>query len=408
MARQKRKRAYGSGCVVQRGNRWRIKWYEDGKARYKGGYTSRDEGELVLKQIGADLAHGRPGPKTDKAPTLGTLFQLWIERREKTHRSAKEDLYRWRKHLKPWLATRRPHEVTPALLRKIIEAKLSEGLSSTTVRLLVMEVSGFFTDIVEQGHATHNPMRILPRSTRRLIRPAHDPRTTPFLEKKDDIRRVYLALSEHEPVHIAFALGVFAGLRTGETLGLRWEHVDLRSRRMHIRESVDGPLKDDDSRVVPIIDTLLPILKAWKLKTGGQGTVVPPMRSDGQFCDDHTLRDRLRPILVHLKLLPANDTDQDNAGKRRPRLTWYRCTRHTFASHWVMDGRPIEKLKEILGHSTVQVTERYAHLKVDLFRPEDLAALTVDLAPGAARTGAIGATLVPDEEETAPSDAINS
>jgi hypothetical protein len=54
-------------------------------------------------------------------------------------------------------------------------------------------------------------------------------------------------------------------------------------------------------------------------------------------------------VLRALKLLPANDTRQDAAAKRRPRLNWYRCTRHTFASHWVMDGRPIEKLKEILG-----------------------------------------------------------
>jgi hypothetical protein len=46
-----------------------------------------------------------------------------------------------------------------------------------------------------------------------------------------------------------------------------------------------------------------------------------------------------------------------------------------------MDGRAIEKLKEILGHSTVQVTERYAHLKLDLFRPEDLVAMAVDLTP---------------------------
>jgi hypothetical protein len=55
-----------------------------------------------------------------------------------------------------------------------------------------------------------------------------------------------------------------------------------------------------------------------------------------------------------------------------------------------MDGRPIEKLKEILGHSTVQVTERYAHLKLDLFRLEDLAAMAVDLTPGETRTGAFG------------------
>jgi hypothetical protein len=63
---------------------------------------------------------------------------------------------------------------------------------------------------------------------------------------------------------------------------------------------------------------------AWKLKTGGKGAVVPPMRSDGRHCDDHTLRDHLGRVLRTLKLLPANDTHQDAAAKRRPRLNWYR------------------------------------------------------------------------------------
>ena len=48
------------------------------------------------------------------------------------------------------------------------------------------------------------------------------------------------------------------------------------------------------------------------------------------------------------------------------------------------------KLKEISGHSTVQVTERNAHLKTDLFSPADLAAMSVDLTPGDAKTGTIG------------------
>jgi len=55
-----------------------------------------------------------------------------------------------------------------------------------------------------------------------------------------------------------------------------------------------------------------------------------------------------------------------------------------------MDGRPIEKVKEILGHSTVQATERYAHLKTDLFSAADLAAMTLDLTPGDANTGTVG------------------
>jgi hypothetical protein len=56
------------------------------------------------------------------------------------------------------------------------------------------------------------------------------------------------------------------------------------------------------------------------------------MRSDGRHCDDHTLRSHLGEVLRSMKLLPANDTQQDAAAKRRPRLNWYRCTRHTFAS----------------------------------------------------------------------------
>jgi len=32
------------------------------------------------------------------------------------------------------------------------------------------------------------------------------------------------------------------------------------ARRIHVRESVNGPLKDGDSRIVPVLDALLPIL----------------------------------------------------------------------------------------------------------------------------------------------------
>ncbi len=61
------------------------------------------------------------------------------------------------------------------------------------------------------------------------------------------------------------------------------------------------------------------------------------------------------------------------------RLTWYQATRHTFASQWVLGGGWIEKLKELMGHSSAMVTERYAHLTPDLFRSRDFEMLAVDL-----------------------------
>lgn len=48
-----------------------------------------------------------------------------------------------------------------------------------------------------------------------------------------------------------------------------------------------------------------------------------------------------------------------------------------------MSGGSIEKLKGLLGHYSVVVTERYAHLRPDLFTARDLATIEIDLSPGA-------------------------
>jgi hypothetical protein len=63
-------------------------------------------------------------------------------------------------------------------------------------------------------------------------------------------------------------------------------------------------------------------------------------------------------------------------GLAREGLGWYEATRHTFASQWVLRGGSIEKLKELLGHYSVVVTERYAHLRTDLFTAADHAILS--------------------------------
>src|SRR5437899_8211603 len=118
--------------------------------------------------------------------------------------------------------------------------------------------------------------RGLPKSLMRLIRPTHGPKKTPFIERLDDVRRIFLALPE--PLNVAYAIGALAGLRTGEVFALRWTHLDRAARRIHVRESVNGPPEANDSRIVPVLDALLPILTARKLKSGGPGRVIPPVR----------------------------------------------------------------------------------------------------------------------------------
>ena len=251
--------------------------------------------------------------------------------------------------------------------------KLGEGLSPATVRLLMRLVSTLYSDLIDDGKATKNPAKMLPKKTRALIRPTYDPKKTPFIERKKDIARIYQALPAL--FSVAFAISALAGLRPGEVRALKWANVDLERRRIYVRESVNGPTKDKDSREAPIVPGLHELLVAWKKKDPAPSSdlVCPP--SFGVLCraapgpprkylGEHRMTSLIKKACKKLKL---------------PEVTFYEAGRHTFASQWVLNGGSIEKLPEILGHSTVLVTERYAHLKPELFQQADLLRADVSL-----------------------------
>lgn len=377
MKRKRRKRPSGHGTVWQRGGNWWIQWRENGRRR-SAKFPDEDTARRVLARILGDIAAGRGGLDVEKAPAppLSKLAETWLARREKTHRAWRDDKNRWAKHLGPAFGTCKPSEVTTATIRHFVEVKLASGLSSTSVGHCVRLLSSFFTDVVEQGLAPANPAKSLPRATRRLFRNAHDSKQTPFLEKQEDIRRLFLALEQ--PFATLFAVQALAGLRPGEALALEWGDVNFDTRRILIQRQVRhgrvGPPKSGKPRMVPVIEPLAKILAEWKLATGGNGRLFAPenprvggrLGSPARFLGLDLVRTHLRRALAACGL-PAT-------------LTMYQCGRHTFGAQHVMGGGSLATLREILGHSSVQVTERYGHLRPDLIRPADLLKLEVDLS----------------------------
>lgn len=158
------------------------------------------------------------------------------------------------------------------------------------------------------------------------------------------------------------------GLRLGELMALRWQDVDLVAGRLMVRQNVVkgivGTPKSGKPREVPLSDEALAALHGHRHK---RGPLV--------FCD-HVGR-----MLRVPKTRYAMEKACKQAGLRP--VGWH-VMRHSFASHLAMRGAPLKVIQELLGHATIQMTMRYAHLSPDVARD------AVRLLDGAIGRAAIG------------------
>ena len=139
------------------------------------------------------------------------------------------------------------------------------------------------------------------------------------------------------------------GLRLGEVLALKWKHVDLKRRLIRVEEAISkGKLttpKNGKSRVIELNKNAYNALKQHRKMNQFKSVYV--------FCDDKG--DRLTEGKLRWPLWRACDA----ANLRRIRM---HVLRHTFASHLAMRGRPVNEIKELMGHASIKTTERYMHL----------------------------------------------
>lgn len=194
-----------------------------------------------------------------------------------------------------------------------------------------------------------------------------------FIETQEKIDR-FLEAAKADPyigAYEFYATAIYTGMRAGELCGLRWSDIDFAKRLITVGRSYAGPTKSGAIRYIPILDPLLPILLEWEKNN----PLVPLNPEDKAYVflnpHDH------RPLPPDSGMLRAEEPKYKRYGVfgrvlRRagiPRVRFHDL-RHTFASHWVMRGGDLYKLRKILGHSTIAMTERYAHLAPDAFKDD--------------------------------------
>lgn len=140
-------------------------------------------------------------------------------------------------------------------------------------------------------------------------------------------------------------LAVHTGCRRGELLGLEWSRVLLERGRETITLNARHT-KSGKPRQVPMNATAVGVIRrraAWRAEHAPESPWVFTRPAGGPV---KSLRNGFEQAAIKAGLDDLRIHD----------------LRHTAASWLVTDGVPLEVVKELLGHSSITMTERYAHL----------------------------------------------
>lgn len=247
-------------------------------------------------------------------------------------RSANTDLSKIRKYLRPLLGDKKLAGMTEA---DILSYLYALDLKPATRNRHLALIKAVFTWAIRMGYTNRSPalyIKALPEVTsdRRAM---DDSQLQCWMEVCECWRN-------GKPDHEALALLMFlalTGLRLGETRHLRLEDVDWSRKVITLRHTKNGKL-----RRVPVCDKAFVLLTEQRQHLGDEGWVFPGKGTDNPVAEPRRLQKRLC----------------EAAGI--PPFTIHEM-RHTFATKLIESGADIHTIKDLLGHSTIKVTEIYVH-----------------------------------------------
>jgi integrase len=306
--------------------------------------NTRRGAEAHERQLREALLAGTYDMKEVRAvPTLEAFQERFISYSEVNNKPATVYEKRWvlKLHLIPAFGKRPLDKISAADIEQFKALKLKEGHCRKSVNNHLTVLRKLLNLAVEWGELSHAP-RV------KALKVA--PSEFEFLDF-DETDRFLRAAAPEWKAFLVTALKT--GLRVGELLALKWEDLDLVAGRLMVRRSLwrkdEGTPKGGRTREVPLSADAVATLKAHRHLKGPYVFCFP----DGRRLTHNRVKD-LVPSTCRKAQLAKRLTTHD--------------LRHTFASHLVMRGVTLKAVQELLGHATMEMTMRYAHLSPDVKR----------------------------------------
>jgi integrase len=204
-------------------------------------------------------------------------------------------------------------------------------LSSSTVNKYRCALSKCYNLAIGEKYINFNPVS----QVSKLREPNHRVR---YLTKEEELR--LMAIIESDYIHILpiVTMALCTGMRKSEILNCKKDWIDIENNYIDILESKSGK-----ERKIPIAEKLLPFIKI--------ALMDPDNKSEYLFLNPDTKE-------------PYEDIKHSfKSSLKKAQINSFRFhdLRHTVATRMVEKGIDLVVVKEILGHSRIETTMRYAH-----------------------------------------------
>lgn len=194
--------------------------------------------------------------------------------------------------------------------------------------------------------------------TKQVKKPKQDNRRLRFLTKQEAIMLLENLSLKSIDTHDMAILSLFGGLRFGEIQALHWSDINFEAKNISIRDP-----KNKKNRFCYMNDEILAVMTR-RYNEQRNDTLIFPTKDGRQR---GFLSNTFTRAIQELKF-------NENITDSRQKIVFH-SLRHTFASWLVQKGIPLYTVAQLMGHSSLEMTQRYAHLAPDNIMA---AALTLD------------------------------
>lgn len=239
------------------------------------------------------------------------------------------------KQVKILLTEETPRFTTPATGDAELDSKrVRAKRSGPTVNRFIAALSSCLSYGVKLDWIERNPCQ-------RINKPKENAGRVRFLSEADELPRLLEACRKHDDLYLAVVLSLTTGARQEEIMSLRYGQIDFKRKIITLEKTKNG-----DKRSLGLVGEAFELLEARAIvRSLSDDRIFPPTK----LAKKAEYLDLRQPWEKAIKESGIKD------------FHWHDL-RHTAASHLVMGGVSLVEVAKILGHRTLTMVLRYAHL----------------------------------------------